>query len=547
MVDEGRSSGRRWRRAVRYRCRTCPPPPGGKAGSPLSRFVRARSSATSPARPRRRGRTPDATRPPRPRTARMPQPATETTEAISVRRITATQPQGYQDRLPRRHRRARKLKLGFTSQATAQIGALLDSSTPVRHTRPPGPEHRADRHPVAPPCCAPKFDGTGRGRQDRQRAMNSVMLVRAERRRAHHHNLPLIAEGFEEPCAPARPADARRQPGAGRRAHHLRSGAVDAHHGHALAAQAAATLRRRCCPGRRATTATNQRERQLLMSRQAAGASTPPSRSRGSHACRPARPTTLDRRTRRTPPRPPLAALAGRRAGPLPSSCRCAPKAALLRVTGLVLEAAGVRAVGSVCEAAAAGQRPVLAEVVRYDSDHSSSCPRRTPWPDQRPRAPARAPKVRRAFGADRRPWRRRKTWPAPGDQQRLLAASFTSPVRRPPGPAGRRERRPMAPRHSGRGGPRPGAPTPLATGVRAIDALLTVRPRPAHRPVRRLRRRQERAAGHDGPLHRGRRDRHRPDRRARPRGEANSSRTILGAEGLARAWSWWPPADSRR
>ena len=44
--------------------------------------------------------------------------------------------------------------------------------------------------------------------------------------------------------------------------------------------------------------------------------------------------------------------------------------------------------------------------------------------------------------------------------------------------------------------------------------------PRPAHRPVCRLRRGQERAAGHDGALHPGRRDRGRPDRRTRPRGQ---------------------------
>ena len=45
-------------------------------------------------------------------------------------------------------------------------------------------------------------------------------------------------------------------------------------------------------------------------------------------------------------------------------------------------------------------------------------------------------------------------------------------------------------------------------------------RPRPAYGPVRRLRRRQERAARHDGPLYPGGCDRRWPDRRAWPRGQ---------------------------
>ena len=49
---------------------------------------------------------------------------------------------------------------------------------------------------------------------------------------------------------------------------------------------------------------------------------------------------------------------------------------------------------------------------------------------------------------------------------------------------------------------------TPIGTGVRAIDAPADLRPRPAHRPVRRQRRRQEHAARHDGARHRGRRRR---------------------------------------
>ena len=48
----------------------------------------------------------------------------------------------------------------------------------------------------------------------------------------------------------------------------------------------------------------------------------------------------------------------------------------LVRVTGLVLEAAGVRVpVGSVCEVMAAGQAPVLAEVVGFNGDRSFLMP----------------------------------------------------------------------------------------------------------------------------------------------------------------------------
>ncbi|MCY1358669.1 hypothetical protein D9M69_452110 [compost metagenome] len=60
--------------------------------------------------------------------------------------------------------------------------------------------------------------------------------------------------------------------------------------------------------------------------------------------------------------------------------------------------------------------------------------------------------------------------------------------------------------------GPRPGA---RAAGHRRARHQCPAhrRPRPAPGPVRRLRRRQERAVGHDGPLHQGRRHRGRPDR----------------------------------
>ena len=70
---------------------------------------------------------------------------------------------------------------------------------------------------------------------------------------------------------------------------------------------------------------------------------------------------------------------------------------------------------------------------------------------------------------------------------------------------------------------------------------------RPAPRHLRRLRRRQVDAARHDRPQHRGRGQRHRPDRRARPRGaRVHRARPRPGGPG-ALAWSWSRPPTSRR
>jgi len=82
----------------------------------------------------------------------------------------------------------------------------------------------------------------------------------------------------------------------------------------------------------------------------------------------------------------------------------------LLRVTGLVLEAAGIRVpVGSVCEIRAAGQPPVYAEVVGFNADRTFLMPtgelhglasgaRVVPCP---------APHVPPRFGRENHPWRR--------------------------------------------------------------------------------------------------------------------------------------------
>ncbi len=59
---------------------------------------------------------------------------------------------------------------------------------------------------------------------------------------------------------------------------------------------------------------------------------------------------------------------------------------------------------------------------------------------------------------------------------------------------------------------------TPLGTGIRVLDALLTVGRGPARGHLRRLGRGQEHADRHDDPQHRGRRDGGGPGGRARPR-----------------------------
>jgi flagellum-specific ATP synthase len=152
----------------------------------------------------------------------------------------------------------------------------------------------------------------------------------------------------------------------------------------------------------------------------------------------------------------------------------------LLRVTGLVLEAAGVRVpVGSVCEVHCPGQPAVMAEVVGFSGDRAYLMPmgelhglasgaRVVPRP-----APALPPR----FGAERHPWRRSEdrglhlpmgdgllgrvvdSHGQPLDRGGPLCGVHTEPmVRRP---INAMDRDPVR--------------TPLDTGVRAINALLTV------------------------------------------------------------------------
>ena len=90
-----------------------------------------------------------------------------------------------------------------------------------------------------------------------------------------------------------------------------------------------------------------------------------------------------------------------------------------------------------------------------------------------------------------------------PSTRPQPALADRTSLDRRPPNPVDR-----------------PRIDEPLSTGVRAIDGLLTCGKGQRMGIFCRLGRGQERAAGHDGPLHVGRRERHRADRRTRPRSE---------------------------
>ena len=155
----------------------------------------------------------------------------------------------------------------------------------------------------------------------------------------------------------------------------------------------------------------------------------------------------------------------------------------LLRVTGLVLEAAGVRVpVGSVCEIHADGQapgRPVLAEVVGFSGDraflmptgemHGMSSGARV--------VPRAAPQVPPRWGQDNHPWRRSEDrgLHLPMGQGLLgrVVDSHGQPLDRQ-GPLTDVQPEPMV-RRPINAMDRDPVRTPLDTGVRAINALLTV------------------------------------------------------------------------
>ena len=152
----------------------------------------------------------------------------------------------------------------------------------------------------------------------------------------------------------------------------------------------------------------------------------------------------------------------------------------LLRVTGLVLEAAGVRVpVGSVCEIFSDGQAPVLAEVVGFNGDraylmptgelHGMSSGARV--------VPRAAPGVPPRFGQDNHPWRRSEDrglhLPMGDGLLGRVVDSHGQPMDRL-GPILNVHPEPMQ-RRPINAMDRDPVRQPLDTGVRAINALLTV------------------------------------------------------------------------
>ncbi len=152
----------------------------------------------------------------------------------------------------------------------------------------------------------------------------------------------------------------------------------------------------------------------------------------------------------------------------------------LVRVTGLVLEAAGIRVpVGSVCEVRMEGQPPVIAEVVGFASDRAYLMPtgdvaglaagaRVVPRP---------SPVVPMKLGALRHPWRRNvdRTLHLPVGDGLLgrVVDSHGEPMDRL-GPLGSVHNEPLT-RRPINAMDRDPVRTPLDTGVRAINAMLTV------------------------------------------------------------------------
>src|ERR1700712_4999304 len=152
----------------------------------------------------------------------------------------------------------------------------------------------------------------------------------------------------------------------------------------------------------------------------------------------------------------------------------------LVRVTGLVLEAAGIRVpVGSVCEVRMEGQSPVTAEVVGFSNDRAYLMPtgdiaglasgaRVVPRP---------SPVVPMKLGAAHHPWRRNedRTLHLPVGDGLLgrVVDSHGHPMDRK-GPIDHVHNEPLT-RRPINAMDRDPVRTPLDTGVRAINAMLTV------------------------------------------------------------------------
>jgi len=152
----------------------------------------------------------------------------------------------------------------------------------------------------------------------------------------------------------------------------------------------------------------------------------------------------------------------------------------LVRVAGLVLEAAGIRVpVGSVCEVRQPGQAPVLAEVVGFNGDRAYLMP----TGDVHGLAsgarvvPRQAPVVPMRLGEPRHPWRRGedRTLHLPVGDGLLgrVVDSTGQPIDRK-GPIEQVHNEPLI-RRPINAMDRDPVRRPLDTGVRAINSMLTV------------------------------------------------------------------------
>ena len=151
-----------------------------------------------------------------------------------------------------------------------------------------------------------------------------------------------------------------------------------------------------------------------------------------------------------------------------------------MRVTGLVLEAAGVRVpVGSICEVRADGQPPVAAEVVGFNGDRAFLMPtgELQGLTSGALVQPLPAPHAAPAFGVENHPWRRSEDRGLHLPMGEGLLGRVVDAHGRPldrMGPLQDVRTEPMV-RRAINAMDRDPVRTPLDTGVRAINALLTV------------------------------------------------------------------------
>jgi flagellum-specific ATP synthase len=152
----------------------------------------------------------------------------------------------------------------------------------------------------------------------------------------------------------------------------------------------------------------------------------------------------------------------------------------LVRVTGLVLEAAGVRApVGAVCSVGMPGDTPVSAEVVGFNGDRAYLMPTGEVHglASGARVVPAPVPHIPPRLGAENHPWRRSEDrglhLPMGDGLLGRVVDAHGQPMDRN-GPLQRVENEPMV-RRPINAMDRDPVRQPLDTGVRAINAMLTV------------------------------------------------------------------------